>query len=140
MTPRRLCTDRGSGAVELVILVPVLLAVMCFVAFAGRTTVLKQKVEQAGAAGARAASLRTSPDSARRAAEGAVRWSLVDSATSCADLTIDVDTHRLQPGGVVAVTVACTVSAQGLAGFPLPADRTVTSRAAQVIDTHGDQP
>ncbi len=57
--------DRGSVSLELVLVTPLVLVLIVFVVFCGRLTRAEALVRAAAAAGARAASLRQSPGTAR---------------------------------------------------------------------------
>ncbi|HSH58127.1 MAG TPA: TadE family protein, partial [Acidimicrobiales bacterium] len=65
---RRVADERGSLAVELSVLAPILIAFMLLVVFAGRVAQVEADVRSAAQEGARAASLRASPASAEAAA------------------------------------------------------------------------
>jgi hypothetical protein len=55
---------------------------------------------------------------------------------TCAQLSVSTDTAQFQPGGVVAVTVTCTVSLSDLTGLRLPASESISSRFVEVVDTY----
>jgi len=130
--------DRGSAAFELVVLTPILFGVLGFVLFAARTTSVRQTLEQASRDAARTASHQPTPARASAAATEAVNATLANHRITCAALDVTTDTNRFQPGGVVAVEVTCTIKIADLTGLPLPADRRITTRSAEVIDTYAD--
>ena len=67
------------------------------------------------------------------AAEDVGRAMLVDPA-SCASPEVHVDVSEFRPGGRVAVTVSCTVSADGLELIDPPAAGANTATAFAAID------
>jgi Flp pilus assembly protein TadG len=91
--------DRGLMAVELAILTPVAIAMLLVVVAFGRVTQARQLVDQAAAAGARAASLSTSPGQAATEARQSVRDTLARAGVSCSGPVVDVDTTEFRPGG-----------------------------------------
>jgi Flp pilus assembly protein TadG len=128
--------ERGdSGPLEMVILVPVLLALVALVVAFGRTTTAASEVEFAARVGARAAAQANTADGAQARAEQIVGATLADSGLTCVDQSISVDTGDLRPGGRVSVTVSCTVSLDDVADLSLAlGSRTMTATASEVID------
>jgi hypothetical protein len=127
--------DRGSVALELVLLTPLVLVLIVFVAFCGRLTRAETIVRDAAAAGARAASLRQQPSPARADATAAVLSNLAEHAGTCPAPTVTVDTSSLRPGGQVSVEVRCPVPLRDLALLGVPGSRTVTARSVEVVDS-----
>lgn len=128
--------ERGdSGPLEMVILVPVLLALIALVVAFGRTTTAGSDVEFAARVGARAAAQANTAGGARARAEQVVDATLADSGLTCVDRSVSVDTGDLRPGGRVSVTVSCTVSLDDVAHLKLAlGSRTMTATATEVID------
>jgi Flp pilus assembly protein TadG len=128
--------ERGdSGPLEMVILVPVLLALIALVVAFGRTTTAGSDVEFAAQVGARAAAQANTAAGARARAEQVVSATLADSGLTCIDQSVSVDTGDLRPGGRVSVTVSCTVSLDDLADLRLAlGSRTMTATASEVVD------
>jgi len=112
--------SRGSAAVEIVLVAPLLVALLLFVAGLGRMATARGQVEGAARDAARAASLERSVPSASAAGEAAARATLAGQRITCADLAVTVDVSAYRPGGRVTATLACTTSLAGLgiAGFP----------------------
>ncbi len=132
--------DTGSVALELAVLGPVLLLVLGLVVVGARLETASGAVEQAAAAGARAASLTRDAHAARSAAQDAVRRNLRQQSISCGDERIDVDTSAFarRPGqdGDVTVVVACTVALADQSMPGLPGSRRIESRAVSAVDTY----
>jgi Flp pilus assembly protein TadG len=121
-------------ALELVLVTPLVLVLILFVVFCGRWTRAEALVRDAAAAGARAASLRQQPSSARADAVAAVQASLAGHATTCPRPAVAVDTTGLQPGGQVAVQVTCRTRLSDLALLGVPGSRTFSARSVEVVD------
>ena len=126
--------DRGSIAVELVLLAPLLIALLLFVVGLGRIAHTRGQVDGAAADAARSASLARTPDAARQAGEAAARAYLGDR--SCTRMDVDIDTARWRPGGAVGARVRCVASLTGLALGGFPATRTLTAVASAPIDLY----
>ena len=84
--------------------------------------------------GARAASLRQQPSSARADAVAAVHASLAGHATTCPRPAVTVDTAGLRPGGQVAVQVTCRARLSDLALLGVPGTKTFSARSVEVVD------
>ncbi len=133
---RRVADERGSLAVELSVLAPILIAFMLLVVFAGRVAQVEADVRSAAQEGARAASLRASPASAEAAARATVAENLAVSGVACPSAVVTVDASELRAGGQVGVTVRCTTSFSDLAMVGAPGARDFESTAVEVVDTY----
>jgi Flp pilus assembly protein TadG len=125
-------------ALELAILIPVVIAMLLVVAALGRVTHGRQLVDDAAAAGSRAAALSTSPGQAEQRARASITEALAQAGVSCQNPRIDVDTTAFTPGGQVAVVLTCTsdLSQMGLIG--LPGQMSLTATARTPIETYRD--
>lgn len=121
---RRRDRERGSTAVELALLTPVLLAVLGLMVAGGRLVTTHAEVDQAAAHGARAATLARSPTTAQTAGTRAAHQELAQQGLHCQRAEIRVDTtHFAAPlgqAGQVRVTTACTVPLADLTVPGLP--------------------
>jgi Flp pilus assembly protein TadG len=126
--------QRGSVALELVLVTPLVLVLIVFVVFCGRVARAEAIVRDAASAGARAASLRQKPATARADAVAAVHANLSSHRTTCPSPRISVDTSGLRPGGQVAVQVTCEPSLSDLALLGLPGSRRISERSVEVVD------
>ncbi|MEO9151748.1 MAG: TadE/TadG family type IV pilus assembly protein [Lapillicoccus sp.] len=121
--------DRGSMAVEVVILVPVLFAFVLLIVAGGRLVLRQGEIDSAARDAARAASLARSSGEARGAAADAVRASM--GGTSCGTA---VDTSQFFAGGDVAVQISCVVPFGDLGLVGLPGSTTVRGKSVAPLD------
>lgn len=128
--------DRGSISVEVAIVVPVALALLCLVALVGRTTTTRQILDGAARDASRAASMQRDAGSAQLAARTSVEATLTRSGLNCESTRVELDTTRFEPGGQVTAHVACDVNLSDLALIALPGTRRVTSTATSVLDIY----
>jgi len=128
--------DRGSVTVELVLLAPVLLAVLGLIVGLGRIADAGGLVTGAARDGARAASLARTPAAAAAAARTAAAGDLTDAGLACPGLDVAADTAAFVPGGLVRVTVRCTVRLADLAVPGLPGTRTLTATSAAPLERY----
>jgi Flp pilus assembly protein TadG len=107
--------DRGAAeALSLVLIAPVVIGLALLVVSLGRGVDARAQVRTAAESAAQAAALERTPSEARAAAERAATAMLVDRDTCAPPPTVVVDTSEFRPGGVVAVTVSCSVSNRGV--------------------------
>lgn len=106
--------DRGSAAIEMVLLTPVLVVLLLFVVHVGRTSEGVSELRHAADQGARAASL-AARSRMSAAAVAAVRRDLAASGSSCEQPTVAVTLQSSGFSSSVRVDVRCRVSNLGLA-------------------------
>jgi Flp pilus assembly protein TadG len=115
-------------AIEIVILIPILMAFILLIVAGGRFVGRQGDVDSVARDAARAASLERTEDSAESMARlvAAESW---PAGAACAPA--DVDTSQWRQGGSVGVTIRCRVSYDGLGLIGLPGSATIdgTSRA-----------
>jgi len=135
-------SDRGdAGPLELVILLPAVLALFGLVVAFGRTTTADNHVEYAARVGARAAVSAQTSGGGSALARDVVVDSLLRAGLSCASGPAVSIGGSWVPGGQVTVTVSCTASLADVTKFGLPGSRTLTASATEVIDrTRGGEP
>jgi Flp pilus assembly protein TadG len=132
----RLRTERGSAAIELVILTPVLVAAILTIAAGARYVDARGQTNSAAFAAARAASLTTSQDAAVAAGESAAEQSMAERGLACANLEVGIDAHEFVPGGSIRATVTCTTDLSDLVGLGLPGTKTFTATATVPLEAH----
>jgi Flp pilus assembly protein TadG len=129
--------DRGSLALELVILTPVLIMFMMFLVGLGRLVEAQGQVDGAARDAARAASIAGGASTAQQNAVLAANADL-RGAASCAtspSVTFAGGTS-LAPGGQVNVVVRCSVRLAGLSFIGFKPTKVVTGQASAPIDTY----
>ncbi|WP_123369666.1 TadE/TadG family type IV pilus assembly protein [Cellulomonas sp. PhB150] len=124
--------ERGSMAVEVVVLVPVLLMVLMLVVAAGRLVSVEGQVQAAARESVRSATLERDRGSAARAAESAAAAALPSSA----DCTPAVLSGAFVAGGTVTVELRCKVSWAGLSSIGLNGSTTVTAQSSAPLDQY----
>ena len=133
---RRRRGERGTAAIELVLVAPVLIVVMLFVVGLGRMAHARQQIDAVAADSARAASLERNTSTSAHAAKVAAEASLGDAGVSCTNLDVNVDLDSYQPGGQVRVTVSCVAKLGDVALAGFPGTRKFTAEAVVPIETH----
>ena len=126
--------DGGSAPVELTVVVPLLVMLLLFVVLCGRLVSAQLDLDAAAHGAARAASIARTPAAANAAARRTALDTLAARGVTCRQPQVTVDTGGLRPGGVVTVTVACTVPLADLTLLGVPGSRTESSTATSPID------
>ena len=134
MRARSRRSGRGSMAVEIVILAPIMLAFMMLVVAAGRLVAVKGDLEAASRDAARAASLERDSSSADSRAAAIVGASLDSQTTQCRGTSLGGS--NFVAGGFVRVSLNCQVSYNGLGLIGLPGSVTVKATSTAPIDTY----
>lgn len=125
-------SEQGSASVELVVLVPVLMVMVLFVVFAGRSTQTAVAVRQAADSGARAASM-VHPSRMEAVGRTAVITSLDGNGVHCVNPMINVAIDRDSTVRSVLVEVECTLDQRGVELLGLK-QRTLYAKSIEVID------
>jgi Flp pilus assembly protein TadG len=106
--------DRGSSeALGLILVAPVAIGFALLVVLLSRQVDSRAQVRTAAESAAQAAAQERSPAAAEVAARQVVAAMLIDPDT-CDSPSASIDVTRFAPGGLVAVTVSCSVSARGI--------------------------
>lgn len=132
----RLAGEGGFASLELVVMIPVLVAFVLLAVGLGRVTHGRQLVNQAAAAAARAASLDSAPGQAAADARREAGDTLAQAGVSCRSMRVDVDVSAFHPGGQVAVTVTCVTSLADLRLVGFPGAKTVTATSTAPLETY----
>jgi hypothetical protein len=129
--------DGGASSVAaMIVLVPIAFGTVMLFSFWGRQSETSLVVTHAAETGARAAALARNENTATGNAVHAANVSLTASGAACdggPHVTVTADSWK--PGGIVTVTVACTVGTSDLGAIGAPA-RTITATSKAVIDTY----
>ncbi|SDT01776.1 TadE-like protein [Friedmanniella luteola] len=139
----RLQVERGSAAIETVLIVPAFLLFVLLIIYAGRVAVTRQAVQAAAAEAARSASLARNPGQAQSAGAGGAASSLHNQHLSCRSQQVRVDASGFAaPVGTpakVTATVICAVDLSNLTLPGLPGTRTITATMTSPIDTYRER-
>lgn len=139
----RLRDERGSSALEIVIIAPAFVAILVLLAAGGRLALAGNAVESAASAAAREASLSRDAVSAQTAAEAMARTSMTQSGVTCLTLTVTIDSSGLNAPlgntGTVAATVTCTVALSDAAMIGLPGTRDLNGAAISPVDAYRER-
>lgn len=128
--------ERGSAAVEIVLITPLCVALLLFVVLVGRLGTARGIVDAAARDAARAASTATSPDDARRAALDAAQVSTRTGGLTCRPMTVTI-TNPATSDATVTAAVSCVVRIGDLtAGLAVPGSQTLTSRFSAPLDPY----
>ncbi|NKS56229.1 pilus assembly protein [Rhodococcus hoagii] len=135
--------DRGSAALELVIVTPVFLLFIALVIVGGRVGLAHFAVEHAAQEAARAASLARTAPLARTAADDAVGAALTTRGLDCESTSVDVDTagFNFLPGtkSDVTVTVTCRFDIGNMTLRGMTGTRDISASATSPIDTYRER-
>lgn len=130
--------ERGSTAVELAVLTPLVLLLLGLMVAGGRLVTAHAHVDEAATTAARAATLARSPSAAQTAATQAGQQTLSQQGLHCQASQIQIDTRRftapLGQAGQVRVTAACTVSLADLLVPGLPGTVRIATDFASPTD------
>ena len=126
--------ERGSVAVEAVVLAPVFVLFVVFVAYAGRITGVQQDLHSAADVAARTASQSRAGSMVARGNQSA-QLAMSDSRTSCADFKVRVIRRVTAGMSEVEVETECRVNVLGLSilGIQSP---LLSGRSREVIDVY----
>ncbi|GLU47476.1 TadE family protein [Nocardiopsis ansamitocini] len=132
--------DRGSAAVELTVITPLLLMFAFLMILGGRVTGAGSTADEVAHAAARAASIEREPGQAEAAANQVAADTLATHGLKCASYSLELDHGGLQPGGAVTAALTCNVSFSDISGLGLPGSSTVRGESTVVIDTYRGTP
>jgi Flp pilus assembly protein TadG len=128
--------DRGSAALELALITPMLVLVIMFIVFLGRLTQSRAVIDDAAHQAARAASIALTPAAATAQARLAAATALAGRGLTCQAFTVQVSLNGFRPGGTVTATVTCTTSFTDLTLLRVPGTATLSASFTSVIDTY----
>ena len=122
--------ERGSMAIEVVVLVPILLLVLSLIVGFGRYVSTQGDARAIAREAVRAATIARSASTAAVAAQEAADASTPDDMR-CQPVDLG---GAYEPGGIITVTVRCRVSWAGLADIGLLGGAEVTATSAAPLD------
>lgn len=136
--------DRGSAALEFVLMSPVFLVLAFWFAAAAQFPQGRSEAFNAAYIAAREASMARSPDEAKQRAYTSLAANLSEGA--CREFTADVDTTKFEPTidrngvspGHIVVSVTCVLDTRGL-GRVGRDESVVRARAVGTVDAFRGQ-
>jgi Flp pilus assembly protein TadG len=132
----RAAADDGSAGISTFFAVIVMIMLLGVGIGGMRTMIGQGDVTAAARAGARAAAIEHRHGDAVAAAEQVVNDEIARSGLACATHSTSVDTPAadFQPGGIVTVTVSCSVEFTGLFAPWSTGPKVLTGTSAEPID------
>lgn len=127
--------ERGSMSLEMVLVTPIFIAFLLFLAGAGRMVDAKSQVDGAARDAARAASIARSAGSAQDLAADTAAAGMRGTDWCSGGPVVRTDVSDWGPGGSVGVTVTCDVDLGDLAFIGLPGSKRLQGHAIAPVDT-----
>ncbi|WP_350276575.1 TadE family protein [Kribbella sp. HUAS MG21] len=128
--------ERGTMALEMVILAPVLLALFMFLLACGRYFQTSSLLESAARDGARGASQSRSLQEAQGRVDDAVSSTMSQAVKSCKDSASGRVTTGFTAGTPLSVEVTCTINYRDLGLLGLGGDTKITKRFTSSVDPY----
>ncbi|MDX8143286.1 TadE/TadG family type IV pilus assembly protein [Lentzea sp. BCCO 10_0061] len=125
---------RGSAAVELTLVAPLLTLLLLLVVLCGRLAETKLRINDVAHQAARAATLARTSSQAVANAEATANAALASAGISCQALSVSTDVNGFKPGSTVTVTVSCSVGLSDLTALGVPGTRTFHSSFSSLVD------
>lgn len=139
---RRPRDERGSAAIEAVMLAPVLMLFFAMTLLGGRIAMAHQAVGAAAADAARSASIARTASTAQAAGTAAGQSGITNQGLTCATTSVNVDTSQFhRPVGTpatVTATITCAIPTAEL-GLPVAGTITVTATQSSPLDTYRER-
>lgn len=128
--------ERGTMALELAILAPIMLMLFMFLMACGRYYQTASLLENAAREGARAASQARSVEDAEGRLNEAVQRAAGQAFRSCADTASGSITSGFEPGQTLTVEVTCTIDYRDLGLLGLSGDTVVSRQFSSSVDPY----
>lgn len=122
--------ERGSAAVELVILAPIFTMLLAAVIVVGRVQSSRADIEGVAHSAARSITLSRDPEAAVGEAHAVATETLRVGSTTCGSMGWDVSLSE----ETVTVTISCSIDLAAASMLPVPATYTVTASSTEIID------
>ncbi|MEA2536791.1 MAG: hypothetical protein QOF11_1025 [Chloroflexota bacterium] len=129
-------SERGTMALEMAILAPLLLILFMFLLACGRYFQTSSQLENAARDGARAASQTRSLAEAQRAIDQAVSRTMDQSVGSCKASAAGTITSAFAAGSPLSVEVTCTINYRDLGLLGLGGDTKITKKFSSSLDPY----
>lgn len=127
--------QRGSATVEMLLQIPLLVAVILLGVLGFRVAIAHVDVAAAAAAAARDASLQRDPAAAHATASATATTALQASQLTCNPLQVTPDTSSYGPGGTISVDITCTIDVSDLIGLDIPTQISISGSSTHPVDT-----
>jgi len=127
-------SQAGSTSLEVVVLTPAMILLVLLLVIGGRLAETRIAVQGAARSAARSASFERTPGKAMDAAQTSAESSLKDRKLTCNPMNIVTDTGDFRPGGIVRVTVECTVDLADLRALSVGPTKLVRASFSEPID------
>ncbi|MEV6639662.1 TadE/TadG family type IV pilus assembly protein [Amycolatopsis sp. NPDC051371] len=132
--------ERGSVTVEAVLLTPLLVMLLVFLAVAVHRDVdARLRLDDAAHQAARAATLQRSTPAAATAAQQTAGAALAHAGVVCRDVATTMS-GTLTPAATITVSVRCTVDLGQALLLAVPGGKVLESTASEVVDAHRSAP
>ncbi len=132
--------ERGSVTVEAVLLAPLLVMLLVFVAVVVHRGVdARLRLDDAAHQAARAATLQRSAPAAVTAAQRTADAALAHAGPVCRNVVTTMS-GSLDPASTVTVRVRCTVDLGPALLLSVPGGKVLESTASEVVDAHRSAP
>ncbi|MEU6260187.1 TadE/TadG family type IV pilus assembly protein [Streptomyces sp. NPDC047043] len=120
---------------ELVLTIPILVLMLWFLVYCGRSSDTRLQIEDAAHQAARAATLNRSLPAALADARSTAASALSGAGVACQRLTVSVH-GTLRAGSTVRVEISCTVKLHDLALLQAPGTTALTAEFASPVDVY----
>jgi Flp pilus assembly protein TadG len=128
--------ERGTMALEMVILAPILLILFMFLLACGRYFQTSSQLESAARDAARAASQTRSLSEAQTAVDDAVSRTMDQSVESCKASAAGTITTAFAAGSPLSVEVTCTINYKDLGLLGIGGDTQITKKFSSSLDPY----
>ena len=128
--------ERGTMALEMAILAPILLMLFMFLLACGRYFQTSSLLESAARDGARSASQARSLNEAQGRIDEAVSRTMAQSVKSCQSTASGSITTAFEAGTPLSVEVTCTIDYRDLGLLGIGGDTTITKRFTSSLDPY----
>jgi hypothetical protein len=120
----------------MVVLTPVLFVFALLAVACGRVAEAHQLATESSRAASEAAAVMSTAPSAQSAAEESAVVGGFGKTKTCADARVQTDVHDFYPGGMVTVTVTCTVDLSDLTLPGIPGSIEVSASTSAPVDPY----
>ena len=139
---RRRLDERGSAAIEAVLVAVALGMFVAMIILGGRVEMAKQAVQSAAYDAARSASISRSSGEAYSSGQASAMASLSQQGIQCIRSNVTIDTSAFNTplgttgtGALISATVTCTIDVSGL-GLPGITTHTITQTMTSPLDSY----